>query len=307
MIVTNEKHKFISESLSGELKKHAKKFQDENKEYLEASIRNNTYDEVYTKMVSDVVIESYDVMNSWENIAYEEIGGMTPLQYFGILNNLSDVIDLVVAFEVENAGIIPNGLAKHIKASQDKLLDDLVAMLNSLELDEQKCMKFGQKAVMHTAEIIGDTKLLEPLFKIVSQMEDQKTDANTLTAVMNAIQAIGEPAIERVVSAIESSDKKGQVYRFLLISLARIGSKNKSDAVYNQLKKYFKESSYKFIEANALGVYGDRRALPAIRGYIEKNAHKISKWEYTQLREVLIQFGGMVQDFDTYFSTVKDM
>lgn len=307
MIVTNEKHKFISESLSGELKKHAKKFQDENKEYLEASIRNNTYDEVYTKMVSDVVIESYDVMNSWENIAYEEIDGMTPLQYFGILNTLSDVIDLIVAFEVENAGIIPNGLAKHIKASQDKLLDDLVAMLNSLELDEQKCMKFGQKAIMHTAEIIGNTKLLEPLFKIVSQMEDQKTDANTLTAVMNAIQAIGEPAIERVVSAIESSDKKGQVYRFLLISLARIGSKYKSDAVYNQLKKYFKESSYKFIEANALGVYGDRRALPAIRGYIEKNAHRISKWEYTQLREVLIQFGGMVQDFDTYFSTVKDM
>jgi hypothetical protein len=306
MIVTNEKHKFISESLSNELKKHAKKFQEENKEFLEASIKNNTYDEVYTKLVSDVVLQSYEVMNTWENISYDKIGGMTPLQYFGTLNTLSDTIDLIIAFEVENAGIIPNGLAKHIKDNQDKFLEDLVSMLNSMELDEQKSMKFRQKAIIHTAEIIGDTKLLEPLFMVVSKMEDQKTDANTLTAVMNAIQAIGDPAVERVVSAIEGSDKKGQIYRFLLVSLARIGAKNKSDVIYNLLKKYFKESNYKFIEANALGVFGDRRALPAIRGYIEKNAHKISKWEYTQLREVLIQFGGMVKDFDTYFSTVKD-
>ncbi|HOV27468.1 MAG TPA: hypothetical protein PK566_14080 [Pseudobacteroides sp.] len=306
MIVTNKKHKFVSESLSGELKKHAKKFQEENSEYLQASIKNNTYDDAYTKLVSDAVLQSYDVMNAWENMSFDEIDGMTPLEYFSTLNTLSDIIDLITAFEVENAGIIPNGFAKHIKDNAGKFLDDLVSMLNSIELDEQKCIKFGQKAMIHAAEIIGDEKLIDPLFKIVSQMENQKTDANTLTSVMNAIQAIGEPAVEKIVSTIDQSDKKGQIYRFLLVCFARIGAKNKSDYYYNQLKKYFKESDYKFIEANALGVYGDRRALPAIRGYIEKNAHRISKWEYTQLRQILLQFGGLVMDFDTYFSTVKD-
>jgi len=306
MIVTNEKHKFVSESLSGELKKHAKKFQEENEEYLQASIKNNTYDDAYTKLVSDAVLESYEVMNAWENISYNEIDGMTPIEYFSSLNTLSDIIDLFIAFEVENAGIIPNGLAKHLKDNADKFLDDLVSMLNSIELDEQKCIKFGQKAVIHAAEIIADEKLIDPLFNLVSQMENPKTDANTLTSVMNAIQAIGEPAVEKIVSTIDDSDKKGQIYRFLLVCLARIGAKNRSDNYYNLLKKYFKESEYKFIEANALGVYGDRKALPAIRGYIEKNAHKISKWEYTQLRQILLQFGGIVKDFDTYFSTVKD-
>lgn len=306
MIVNNKKHKFVSESLSGELKKHAKKFQEENQDYLQASIKNNTYDEAYTKLVSDAVIQSYDVMNAWESIRYDEIDGMTPLEYFTSLNALSDIVDLITAFEVENSSIIPNGLAKHLKDNGDKFLADLVSMLNSIELDEQKCIKYGQKAIIHAAEIIANEKLIDPLFNIISQMENQKTDANTLTTVMNAVQAIGEPAVERIISTIDSSDKKGQIYRFLLVSLARIGTNNKSDYYYNILKKYFKESEYKFIEANALGVYGDRRALPAIRGYIEKYAHKISKWEYTQLRQVLLQFGGMVKDFDTYFSTVKD-
>ena len=146
MIVTNKKHKFISESLSGELKNHAKKFQEENSEYLQASIKNNTYDDAYTKLVSDAVIQSYDVMNAWENMSFDEIDGMTPLEYFSTLNAMTDIIDLIAAFEVENAGIIPNGFAKHIKDNGDKFLDDLVSMLNSVELDEQKSIKFGQKA-----------------------------------------------------------------------------------------------------------------------------------------------------------------
>ncbi|MDP4183397.1 MAG: hypothetical protein Q8942_20195 [Bacillota bacterium] len=307
MTVTNDKNRFISNSLADELKAHTKKFKKNNKGVLEAAANNNTYNEVYTQLISDVILESMHVMDAWENKNYDQLDGMTPMEYYATLNNINDFIELIYILEAENSGIIPNGLAGYINENKEKFSNELVDLLNSMELDEDKSINQEQRAIIHMAEIISDPKFIEPLFDIISKLENDKTDSNTLTTLTNAIQQIGKPAIEKLINKINSMEKSGPIYSYLLIGLARIGSKNKSDELYQLLRRLFRDSELKFIEANALGVYGDGRALSVIRGYIEKNAHKITKWEYSQLREILVQLGGMVKDFDTYFSSVKDM
>jgi len=48
-------------------------------------------------------------------------------------------------------------------------------------------------------------------------------------------------------------------------------------------------------------IYGDGRAISAVRGYAEQNLENLSYWEYSQLRYVVSQLGGDMSDLDEYF------
>ncbi len=67
------------------------------------------------------------------------------------------------------------------------------------------------------------------------------------------------------------------------------------------LKDYFRKSSNKYIEANALAAYEDGRGIPAIRGHVERNLDNLCYDEYLMYREVVLILGGQMEDLDEYF------
>lgn len=300
MVSTTEKSQFIAESLAKAIKNHTTHFKKSNRKLLK-SIEDSMDYHRFTNLMTEAVVESIKVMDEWEEKSFPELDGLTPKQYFDGLSTINDIVELVSLLEEKNGGILPTGLSERIKRFDDTFSDDLLNTLESIQLGEEKCFTSEQKAIVHIAEILALPKFVNALIGIIYQLDNEKSDEDTFTGVMNTIREVGEPALESLINLVENSEKKGRLYGYLILTIGKIASKNKSERIYRLLKDYFRKSETKVIEAGALSIYGDGRAIPAIRGYVERNLEDLSYWEYSQLRDAVLLLGGDMRDLDEYF------
>lgn len=300
MMSTTKKSQFIAESLAKSIKKHITNFKKSNRKLLK-SIEDSMDCHGFTNLMTQAIVEIIKVMGEWEEKSFPELDGLTPKQYFDSLNTINDFVELVSLLEAKNKGILPVGLFERIKKFDDAFSDDLLNALESIQLGEEKCFSSEQKAIVRITGILGLPKFINALIGIIYQLDNEKSNEDTFTALMNAITGIGEPALESLINLVENIEKKGRLYGYLILTIGKIASENKSERIYRLLKDYFRKSENKVIEANALAVYGDGRAIPAIRGYVERNLEDLSYWEYSQFREAVLLLGGNMSDLDVYF------
>ena len=295
-----DKSRFVAESLTSAINKSSIQFRKANKKLLKSLADSMDYDRFNSIMI-EAVAGSIKVIDDWEQKSYAELDGLTPRQYFDSLCTVEDIVELISIIEEKNGGILPLGLYERIKTLDTTFSDDLLNILESIQLGEEKCFTSKQKAIVKIAEILALPKFMNALIHIIYQLDDQKSDEDTITRVMNAIREIGESALEPLINLVENSYKKGRLYGYLILTVAKIASKNRSERIYRLLKDYFRKSETKIIEASALSIYGDGRAIPAIRGYVERNLEDLSYWEYSQLRNAVLLLGGDMSDLDEYF------
>lgn len=297
---TLEKTKFIVESLTDVLNSHSAQFKKSNKKLLKSIGDSMDYSRT-TNVMTEAIVGSIKVMDEWEDTSLYELDGLTPKQYFESLSTVNEIIELFTLLEEKNGGILPNGLTERVKRLDDVIACDLLAMMESMDLGETKCLNSTQKAAVHIVETLGNPRFINALIKVVSQLDNEKTDEETFTRVMDAIRAIGEPILDPLINLVENGKKKDRLYIYLILTIGKIASGNKSERIYSMLKDYFRNSEKKFVEANALAIYGDGRAIPAIRGYVERNLENLSYWEYIQFKEAVLLLGGNMSDLDEYF------
>ena len=302
---TSEKSRFVAESLSLAINKRTVQFKKSNKKLLK-SIEDSMDSNGMRNLMVEAIAGTLEVMAEWEEKSLPELDGSTPKQYFESLSTINDIVELVSFIEVKITGILPNGLSERIKALEDSITDDLLAILQSMKLDESKCFNPTQKAAIQIAEISALPKFGDSLVEIISQLDNEKSDEDTFTSLMNAIRVIGGPILETLICLVENSEKKGALYAYLMLTIGKMASENKSERMYRLLKDYFRKSETKVIESSALAVYGDGRAIPAIRGYVEQNLDDLSYWEYSQLKENVSILGGDMTDLDSYFDDYED-
>ncbi len=302
---TSEKAKLVVESLTEVINSHSKNFKKSNKKLLKSIGDSMDYRRM-TDVMTEAIVGSIYVMDEWENTSLNELDGMTPKQYFESLSSINEIIELYALLEEKNGGILPNGFTERVKKLEDVVVPDLLVISDSIDLGESKCLNPTQKASVHIVETLGNPQFINQLLKVISQLDDEKSDEETFTRIMDAIRAIGEPALDSLIDLVENRTKKDRLYIYLILTISKIASSSKSERIYSLIKNCFRKSEKKYVEANALAIYGDGRAVPAIRGYVEKNLEDLSYWEYTQLRDAVLLLGGNVSDLDEYFDDYED-
>ena len=78
------------------------------------------------------------------------------------------------------------------------------------------------------------------------------------------------------------------------MALAEIGHTHKSEPVYRCLKNAFQSMDNKLIGALCLKSYGDGRAVPSLRGYLEKNRGKVDQETFNEIISVIRSLGGSI-------------
>ncbi|HOQ38484.1 MAG TPA: hypothetical protein PK033_09885 [Acetivibrio sp.] len=293
-----EKSQFISASMEELINDSVNLFRETNKDMIESNLDPNGIANVLRASAS----LSMSALNEWENISFPQLDGMTPKQFFDSLNSIDEIIEMVSLIDSKCGGLLPTGLCIRIMGLDKSLQDDLLAVLSSINEKKNKSLSPEQAAAVHVAGILLLPQYIDILVGIISHLDINACNQSTFIMLMDIIRNIGEPALDTLVKMIEDADVNDNKYRYLLITTAKIASNKKSEQVFNLLKDCFRKSESKLAEATALSVYGDGRAIPAIRGYVEKNINKLSLWEYSQFRESILILGGSMGDLDYYFN-----
>lgn len=295
-----ESSKFIVDSLNSTIKKHTEQFRKNQKKILQNVVKNNDYKK-FQEIITKAMTDSATTILEWEEKEFEKLGGLTPKQYIKGLSDIKDIIDLLKYIQESKYNIVPKALEDRIKEADKKFCDELLDVVKAIQLDDSKTLNSEQKSAIIIIEILGSEMFLGPLINIVKQFDEEKTDEDSFKCIMDAISSIGESSLDTLIKTIEDYDKSSKTYEFLLVTVARIASENKSERIYRYLKDNFRKSEDKVVEANALKIYGDGRAIPAIRGYVEKNIDNITPWEYQEFRDAVEELGGDMSDLDIYF------
>lgn len=300
-----DKSIFISESIKKVIDKQTARISKANKRRVKEICDNGNSEEIEAIM-TEALLGVAEVVAEWELKSYRELDGLTPVQYFESLHTVEDMIVLVSLLEEISTGALPMGLATRIKRLSEALSEEIQYALESIQLAENKCFTYKQKAIVRIAEIIALPKFLNGLVGIMKQLDQEQSDENTIIGTIIAAAELGEAAIGQLADLIESNKREGNIYSHAIFAIGRIGSENKSEQIYKLLKDYFRNSNIKLLESRALAVYGDGRAIPAIRGHVERHLEDLTPWEYSEFRSDVLNLGGDMSDLDEYFDDYEE-
>ncbi len=228
----------------------------------------------------------------WENLIIEALDRMTPKEY---INRLG--FDHM--FEFFNVGaricdhdlpdIFIERLASFGNDSVNRLLDYVTVC--STDNDEEIFPKIMAVRVLGQWKNDGSAAAL-----IKTLLECNENNELLSEEIVSALVSIGNPAVGLILERIESVEKNGYIFGQLIEALVSIGKANRTDEIFKCLKKFFLEASDKMLIAMYLGDYGDGRAVPLLRGYIEKNIAEIDKETFIQVKDAIRRLGGKVDD-----------
>lgn len=251
------------------------------------------YEENREKMTPDEMEEKMpDLYFEWVNMKNEEIGGVSPKEYFDDISNPDELIEMLVD-STENS-------------SPSMLLLDKIA--------ESDCAE-GLKSLIIKSEYSSQIKMQALNLLVEMSQKPPVEDCIKILADKNTDEGLKELIVE--IFAQMANDVKG--YMIAMIPYADIPLKaciaeilvnaDKDDKTYELLINLFENGNNKSLYAGYLGKYGDIRALTVLY----KALDDCNYVEFMEIRNSIEQLGGTVDDEyrdfsdDPYYKALKNL
>lgn len=241
--------------------------------------------------------------DKWLDTPLATLGDRTPVAYLETVNSLKLLTDMfsygAVACDEELPEIFLDKLKRYGENAIEALLE--IAAQNDAGDSEEELL-----AQLMAVKVLGAWKAdraVEPLIKLL----DAEGDMVELMyeTVRDALVSIGEGALEGIFGALDSiisesvAGRSSQTaFEYLVMALSDIGRNNRCEKIYMYLKKAFVEMEQKLVAASCLGNYGDGRAIPALRGYLEKNGQLLDKQTFYEMVSAIKCLGGRTDDLN---------
>ncbi len=238
------------------------------------------------KSFSDFEALIHEAREEWENT---EINGKLPSLLFESLKTEEDYKEAFEKAAVVCDEFIPASLVKRILKS---------GYMSIIEKDA-----FGESPIdikNAAVKVIGLSKdscyserLIELLYSKGEYGELLKETSR------QALIDIGEPAVPFLEKNLTGKDILKDDDFHLVIALIGIDSNHKSDSVFKVLKNSFRKTSDKALAARCLADYGDGRAVPMLRSYLEKNLNKLDENTIFEIQGAVLSLGGSTEGLET--------
>jgi hypothetical protein len=145
--------------------------------------------------------------------------------------------------------------------------------------------------------LLGEWKVERAVPMLIAMLEMQSTNYDIFAEQIKAsLAAMGSSAAAAVMTALEQRNEMDTPAEYLLMALAEIGRTNRKDAVYRCLKGAFERMEQKVIGILCLKTYGDGRAIPALRGFLERNRGSLDRETYYEIASAIKALGGNIDD-----------
>lgn len=243
-------------------------------------------------------------LEKWANTPNPSIGGITPKDYFDSITDLDKLMEL---FKMA-AELCDDDIPKPLLDKLYTFGDDAVNRLLDLASDDKLLYDDEEQIIPIMAiKTIGKWKTvnaLEPLIKLIYEISED--NEIIIEEILGTMIQMGQSAASRIMEILNESNSIGNLEEYLLDTLVKIGvtvkERNFYDMIYRTIKGTFNKMENKLFGAICLGNFGDGRAIPVLRGYVEKNINSIDYETFLEIKSSIHRLGGNIDDIDIRFN-----
>lgn len=260
---------------------------DKNLEKLSPSEQ----EEALYQMLGQYAAEKIEMIEKWSTTPLEELQGSTPDQVIQGLEELDQVFDIFAHMACFSDEEVPYGLIWKMK----QFGRDAVSKLYQLALDSAEGDPPADYVFSAAVSALGAFEVdecIEPLIELAYHVEKEPQ----LELIEDALKRLGKRTIEPLVEKLTDTEL-GKVETMLIYVLACAGANAKDDRIYRLLRNAFRTMDNKIPAIICLSVYGDGRAVPMLRSFLDKYAHDVPDKVFHEIIGTIRQLGGETEDF----------
>lgn len=293
-----EKTKVFIESYNEVVRNHFDTYYNRDEKEMEKLARNENKFMEFMKKAFDTLDNS---VKCWEDSPLESLDGATPKEYVAAVGGIGELMELFkeVAIHIDDE-IIPVILAERFEDFGEESVQALLKVASDTALLNTEGEEIS--IVVNAVRLLGMLKAFPAVDGLISLMLNCKEDDElVLETVASALVEIGAASVEPLLEKVEAAAAITSREEYMLECLAKIGSESKSDRIFRCLRDSFRRMDNKVLGALCLGDYGDGRAIPTLRGYVEKNMDAIDRETFYEIAYTVELLGGDMSDIEVDF------
>lgn len=273
-------------------------------------------DKTYEEFVLDQVLaKAREQMLSMEEAPAEELGGKSLKQYLEEIS-LAELIEIQDYCAAELDSEVPFSVIDAVAAYEDRnevIKTATEAIENASWTEEELAatedgedklfeLEFNKvKAWFDVLIKLGYSDLTEGV--IDRFMSYELTREFVAESVSKYVEAFPDVSIPMIISRLDANKDNGikGPCEDLVMMLAAIGREVKNDDIYMALKSAFRYMENKIYAVICLGEYGDGRAVPMLKGYVNRHQDTIEREVFYEILSAVQKLGGDISDIQDPF------
>lgn len=246
------------------------------------------------KLNEDLITQS--VKNKeleWQKKEKDYLDGLTPDKFISGVIEKDELMKLFEEAAITCDRGIPDILTQALINAGDLVIKRLQEIV--IDVDYRRDAENVTVAVA-AISVLGNTKRIDVLQSLLNLLMDcSEDDALIMESIAEAITQYGTVAIDIVCNFIKEKEIIDFRVEYLVMILPELSKDRKSDEVYRIIKSSFQRMDNKILGASALAEYGDGRAVPALRGFLEKQAKNLNRETFFEIKKAIEQLGGNIE------------
>lgn len=288
----------------------------DNEDAIPEDIRQDEYSyEAYiTRVVSEETAEQTRLM---ENEPVDVLDGKSMKECFETLSfdELTEILEYC-ALEldreapeslIEVMASESNGNRDKVKAYAEKIINESAWIEEEMTNEDSLFEMEFTKAKNCFALLIktGDESLVtKVLDRFISYPQTRDFVADSMALYVQAFPEVTVPYIITKISENKQDGLEGP-FEDLVIILGKIGNENPSDEIFLALKDAFRSMTNKIYGVICLADYGDGRAVPLLKGYVNRHQDDISRELFYEIMSSIQKLGGDIADITDPFGDFR--
>ena len=285
---------------------------------------NRALSDVYETVLDDVEQESelaspafqeylqnsvLNALQPWFSEPLEGLQDETPEAFFDSILSLEDALEVFDIAAEKVDGDLPDLFLLRLSAFGEDALEALIekAFTHDWEKpDEMDEMDFHDLLAIDIAalRLLGlwkEVKSINPVLERFLNLE--APDEYLADGIKAYVQGFEEQIIPDLIAYLSEpkNPELGGAYEYLLIFLTDAGKIVPEEEIFQCLRASFRRMKNKVIAAICLGDYGDGRAVPLLKSYIDRHINEIDQQFFYETLSAIKRLGGEVGDIQDPF------
>ena len=241
----------------------------------------------------------------------ESLGGMSMNDYFAKLSfeELTEILEFC-AVELDRG--VPASVVNALVKIDDAAMVEGYARTMVRESawrdeemdDEDKLFEMEFQKVKASLRILAgrhDASLIDDVLDRF--MSYERTHSFVADSIAEYIESFPDEAPAKLIERLEEHKDDGMEgpCEDLVVMLTNIGKEKKSEEIYNALRMAFRSMTNKIYAVICLADYGDDRAVPMLKNYINRHQTDISRELFYEMMSAIQNLGGDIEDISDPF------
>lgn len=241
----------------------------------------------------------------------ESLGGMSMNEYFATLSfeELTEILEFC-ATELDRG--VPASVVNALVSIDDAAMVEGYARTMVRQSawreeemdDEDKLFEMEFQKVKASLKILSGRRDATLLDDVLDRfMSYERTHSFVADSIAEYIESFPDEAPAKLIERLKEHQDDGMEgpCEDLVVMLTNIGKEKKTEEIYDALRMSFRSMTNKIYAVICFADYGDDRAVPMLKNYINRHQTDISRELFYEMMSAIQNLGGNIEDVSDPF------